>query len=512
MARPNVFGLIFKIDDSDQKKFKKIGKEVTALSGKVEKELGASFLTVKNIATGLFATMATSAVANQVNEFAKLGDRIAKTSATLGLSVESLQELEYVAGQQGSSVEGLNSAYQTMSTNLGKLAVGQGKLGKFLEKSNPALLKQVKGAKNSEEAFNLLTDAISKETNESTRAALATAAFGGAAQDMIKFSKGGKENIDALREAKRRYGLISEEAAKASEAFGDAQDDLKQATQGVIASALGPLLPKLTAVIKAMTEWIANNKDFIGQKIEMVFEGIGKAVKLVSDAWDSGLLPALLAGYSAYVALNFVLGLQKSIMLAYGAATTLVGGKLTITTAAQWALNAALSANPIGLVIIAMAGLVAVSVLVYKNWDLIVQKAKELWGWLSATGDEASLFSEKTSMMSKAFRVLLAPIIELIEGIKLLGSSYDWLKSKISNEPIQMQIDEANMPGLTSANINGAYNPLQSRNQGVIQSNTTTTNRSQVDVNFKNLPSGTSVQRSSQIPGINVNTGLGMSR
>ena len=42
-------------------------------------------------------------------------------------------------------------------------------------------------------------------------------------------------------------------------------------------------------------------------------------------------------------------------------------------------LNAALSANPIGLVIVAIVALVAAGVLIYKNWDTIKAKLLELW-------------------------------------------------------------------------------------------------------------------------------------
>jgi phage-related protein len=48
-------------------------------------------------------------------------------------------------------------------------------------------------------------------------------------------------------------------------------------------------------------------------------------------------------------------------------------------TAAQWLFNAALTANPIGLIIIGIAGLIAAGVLLYKNWDLVGSKAQDLW-------------------------------------------------------------------------------------------------------------------------------------
>lgn len=59
-----------------------------------------------------------------------------------------------------------------------------------------------------------------------------------------------------------------------------------------------------------------------------------------------------------------------------------------VLTAAQWLWNAALAANPLALVIIAIVALVAAGIMLYRNWDAVVAGGKMLWGdftaWLSA--------------------------------------------------------------------------------------------------------------------------------
>lgn len=50
-----------------------------------------------------------------------------------------------------------------------------------------------------------------------------------------------------------------------------------------------------------------------------------------------------------------------------------------IVTAAQWAWNAAVSANPIGLIIIAIAALIAGLVLLIMNWDTVVKFITDTW-------------------------------------------------------------------------------------------------------------------------------------
>lgn len=515
MARPNVFGLIFKVDATEQKKFDEISKKMRGMSNTMNKSLGGSFMNLQTLATGFFAAVATSKIAGAVNDFALMGDRIAKTSNTLGVGVEALQELEYVAGQQGASTEALNSGFQNLNKNIGMMTVGSGKLYAYLKKGNPELLKQVKAAKNSEEAFSLLTDAIGKETDVSRRAALATAAFGGSAQDMIKFSKGGKESIDALREAKRRFGVISEDAAKASEAFNDAQDDLGQAVKGLTYGALAPLLPKLTELIKLATDWVVANKDIINSGVETFFSILGGSLKILVALWDSGLLPVLITSIGLFKLLQSIIMAGRVAWISYTAAMTLANGSTLLMVKAWLAANAAFLMSPIGLVIAGLIALVAVGYLVYKNWDYLVQKAGEFWEWLKKLWNESETLQTVVKALGIALAIALSPVLipiaAIIAGFYGMYKAYQWVKSKISGEPIDVN---ANIPGVGSGGAGGLPGVVgpQSANQGVINSNSTTTNRSQLDVNIGGLPKGSSVNQRGSAPNITVNTGYGASR
>lgn len=64
---------------------------------------------------------------------------------------------------------------------------------------------------------------------------------------------------------------------------------------------------------------------------------------------------------------------------------------LGVTAAAMWALNIAMAANPIGLVIIAIAALIAIIVLIVTNWDLVVAAfasgAEQIGGFIASIGD-----------------------------------------------------------------------------------------------------------------------------
>ena len=85
----------------------------------------------------------------------------------------------------------------------------------------------------------------------------------------------------------------------------------------------------------------------------------------------------------ATIASNALLTIQCA-WLEYQTAAALTGSRaIGIIRAAQWAWNAAMAANPIGAVIVAVAGLAAGIYVLVKNFDKVTAAIKRAWGWLS---------------------------------------------------------------------------------------------------------------------------------
>jgi TP901 family phage tail tape measure protein len=76
--------------------------------------------------------------------------------------------------------------------------------------------------------------------------------------------------------------------------------------------------------------------------------------------------------------------------------------------AAQWLWNAALSANPIGLVITAVAGLAAAGIALYRNWDTV----KSFFGGLWAAFE--TRFPTVANVVARAVEVMTAPVRGLV--------------------------------------------------------------------------------------------------
>ncbi len=80
--------------------------------------------------------------------------------------------------------------------------------------------------------------------------------------------------------------------------------------------------------------------------------------------------------------LNRVLPPIITAFLAYKSTILVIRTITMVWTAAQWLLNVALTANPIGLVIVAIAALIAIIVLLVANWDTVKEAFGRALGWI----------------------------------------------------------------------------------------------------------------------------------
>jgi len=130
-----------------------------------------------------------------------------------------------------------------------------------------------------------------------------------------------------------------------------------------LGSALLPVILKLLPVVIGLADWMAENTDLI-----LILTGV-----------VAGLSGAIIVANVA--------------MKAWAAAQA-------IATAAQWLFNAALTANPIGLVVVAIAALVAGLVILYKKVDWVRDLFNKFLGPVKAVGDAIGWLAGKLGLGS----------------------------------------------------------------------------------------------------------------
>lgn len=266
-------------------------------------------------------------------------------------------------------------------------------------------------------------------------------------------------NNQQVINARRNHATLDEMLAK----VGDTSSKLKSqlwvlagaAEDGSIRS--GSVLDWVQKKADALTDWLSNldlsnlKKQF-DEKFAQTLQKAGDAVQWCRDNSDTliATLKALAGMWAVKKVLDFNSGLTNSISTIGGAVTTLLtmtgvlGGQAAATgtaTAAQTGLNAAMTANPIGAVILAIEALIAVGVLLYKNWDTIKAGAQSLWNKFKTVSIKiGTAFSGAFNKAKNAAKTALEWVAsklswlnDKIESIPILGSLYKGAKGALGN-------------------------------------------------------------------------------
>jgi hypothetical protein len=135
----------------------------------------------------------------------------------------------------------------------------------------------------------------------------------------------------------------------------------------------------------------------------------------------------------------------KTAMVALELATLAKSAAVKIATAAQWLFNAAMSANPIGLVIVAIAAIIAIIVLLVKNWDTVTKVVKEVWeaikNFASDAWEALKGFGSKVAgfitTIKNAFSAIPGAMFEIgkdiVEGLwNGISNMAGWIKDKVT--------------------------------------------------------------------------------
>lgn len=305
----------------------KMGDELGRGTGRGFSKGFAAMAGVVGGATAAIANAAIGSIAGLISEASAAADAAIKFKSTLdfaGVDTKTIDALSKstkayadstvydLATVQGTTAQLASNGvkdYAKLTEAAGNLnAIAGGNAETF--KSVGMVLTQTAGqGKLTAENFNQIADAIPGASGKIQESLAAAGAYTGNFRDAMA---AGEITAEEFNAAIMQLGTepIAVEAAKSTETFEGALGSLQASAVSVIATIMEKLRPAFTTIIGI----IAGAVDWIGQNIN----------------W----LGPLAAGI--------------------GIVATAVG----IWTAAQWLLNAALTANPIGIVIVAIGALV----------------------------------------------------------------------------------------------------------------------------------------------------------
>lgn len=232
----------------------------------------------------------------------------------------------------------------------------------------------------------------------------------------VSFTEGQKEQIKALVETgntmgaqkvilgelERQFGgaaaAMTTPAEKAKVAWGNFQEQ--------IGTALLPVVEKVsnyftTKIVPALSDFVTGMQEGTGAggRLVDVFQKIGSNLGTIVP-----VLGTVVAGMAAY----------RVASLAAAAAAAIQAAGTTAATGATWSLNAALRANPIGIVITALTVLAAGLVVAYKKSDTFRDVVDKAFSGVKKAAD----------VMGAGIKVVMSA---MEKGFEAVGKAGTWL-------------------------------------------------------------------------------------
>ena len=377
-------------------------------AGMVFRSVGRDIVTMGRIGVAGIAAY-SAAIVGAMGALFRYGRTVANASEEMeaaaqraGMASRSYQRLAFAADRSEISTEKFDSALKGFNLRIDAASRGNDRAAEGFARLGIRLRDAHGQLKPTEALLEEAADKLSALPDGARKSALAMALFGEAGADMLPMLDKGGQAIRALGDHAERTGqVMSEQFARDASEFNDKVDDLKGNILGLGNTLMGGLFPQLTQIIGKLQAFIdANRPEIIRLMTEVtnqlvaatpgLINGLGDIIKVIQDlATIIGPVVAALGGF------HKVLDLLAVLMI----------GRLAIAiwTAVQavWALNGAMYANPIGLVIISIAGLIAAGWMLYRNWDKVVAWIKKAWSGI------VSFFTDLGKKMKAAFKLAI---------------------------------------------------------------------------------------------------------
>ncbi|MGV9666931.1 phage tail tape measure protein [Nocardia niigatensis] len=253
------------------------------------------------------------------------------------------------------------------------------------------------GARNADQVADALKEFQLRSVDGSKTTGDAYKALGLDADQMFaQMAAGGDSAKSGLNTVLDRLRAMDDPLARNAAAvglFGTKAEDMAQALYAMDPSKAVAELGDVAGATERLGEVMSDNTATSIEKFkrgihEAMVEKMGEAIHWIEENKNTAMIFAGVLGTVAGA-----IAAVKIATVAWNTAQTIAAGATKAWTAVQWLWNAAMSANPIGIVVVAIAALVAAIVLAWQHsetfrnvvigaWDAI--KTGALWLWDNA--------------------------------------------------------------------------------------------------------------------------------
>jgi phage-related protein len=343
----------------------------------------------------------------------KKGMKAAAVPAGLAFAAISAGAVKAVKGAEeaASATAALNTVYESMG--YGELAAGANAYADSLERTIGVEAETIKAAQTKLATFeDVAKNAKLMERATLSAADLSAAGFGDMSTVANGLGKALQDPVKGMSLLTKQGSLTKAEQEKIAKAFEKTGD--KAAAQDSILAAL----EKQTGGVAEST---ANTSD----KMSLAFGA-------VSDAVGAALLPAMeslmpyIEGFADWATNNSgtltviagVIGVLAAAVIAVNVAMAVWSAVAAIATGVTTAFGIAMTVltSPIFLIVAAIAAVIAIGVLLYKNWDTIKGWLSTAWNAIKSTA--TSVWNSIKGFFVSAWNSIKSKAVEIFNGLK----------------------------------------------------------------------------------------------
>jgi hypothetical protein len=368
-------------------------------------KIGAAVVVGTGVAIGGLMAMANS-TSESAAKWLELSQRT-------GIGIESLQRWGYAAGQSGADIDKLETGMKKLSQSMVDAQNGSDKAKSAYEQLGISMSDLA--TMTPEQAFDTVMNKLADMPESANKNVIGNQLLGKSYTELKTLLSEGSDGMQSLKDNADALGIVmSGESVVAAEGFGDTLDNVKLTFDGVKNKIMVELMPQLSG----MLDWFLSKAPQIQSVAGAALGFISDTIGFIAD--HSNILIPILGGLAAAFVAMQIVGIVNGLMAAYTAFTT-------TATGVQIGLNAAMMANPIGLIIAAIAALVAIGVALVMNWDKIKEAAGKVGSWI---GEKWDGIKSKTSEIWNGVKDTVKNVMEAAkenvkEKLSSMKKAYD---------------------------------------------------------------------------------------
>lgn len=392
--------------DNFKGQLKKVGNYKLKALSESFKEAGSKLEAAGEQMRGLSAAgaAATTAIGALAYKGGQAADDLNTLSKVTGIGTKDLQKYSVAADLVDVSVEAIAKSNKKLAKNAYSAAKGSKSQAEAFEALGVSVTDADGNLKDSEALFQEVITALGTMENETERNALAQKLMGGAAAELNPLIADGGETYKQVSEIIKQYDLdfVDQKTLDEANQFNDELDTMKVLGQTALAQVSTQLAAYLAPALEKVVGWVGKFAKWLGNldpKLLTIIAGIGAALAVIAP-----------------------------LLIALGKLATGIGAIINLVNLVGPAI-AGLSVGPMAGIVLAIGAVIAIGVLLYKNWDKIKATAVKV-----GTAIKTAWNNLKTSI-SETMNAIKTKVKDTWESIKTsVTSKVESMKESVKNK------------------------------------------------------------------------------